>query len=554
MDIKVRIKKSIDADNYIEAIVPSGITVSELVDMFGDGLPHRVLLAAVNNRYRELWHKIESDSKVELYDIRSACAEECYRNSLTMIYLKAAEEVLGSDVKVTVENSLNQGFFSAVKTDSVITQEELDAIEARMREIIAADIPFESGKSKKSKAVDLCRKNCKEEKAALIAESKIEDDVEYYSLGDYYNYFFGYMVPSTGYVELFDIRKYRNGVLVRFPSSISPDYIPEYRDDAKLYEAYAEAKKWRRIMDVEYLADLNRIIREGRASELIEKNEKLQDKKILEIAETIIGSGKRIVLIAGPSSSGKTTFAKRLCEKIQSLGKKTLYLGTDDYFLDRDETPLDADGKPRFEDLDAIDLCLFNEHMNELLAGEMVDLPEFNFVKGEKVFGKRITSIDDEHLIVIEGIHSLNEEMTSEISEEVKLKIYISPLTRLGIDRHNNLSTSDARKLRRMLRDYRTRNNSAAKTISDWQGVRMGEEKNIFPYSNSADIVFNSSVTYETALLKRDVLPLLENIGQNEPEYAEARRLIHFLKYFEVIKDSSSVPQNAILREFLGKE
>ncbi len=548
---KIRLKIDAAKDEWLELERPAGTSLVDLEAEFRDKLPYRVLLAKVNNRYQEMWQQLDADSTVEFYDIRCICGEKVYQYSLMMIYLKAVRDVLG-DVNVTIENSLNQGFFSAIKGDTVITQSELEAVVSRMREIIDADMPFERKFCKREDAINFIRKHEIDEKLRMLEQTDLHEDIEYYQLDDYVNFFFGYMVPSTSYIQIFDLRKYSNGVILRFPNSRCPDSVPEYRDDVKLYEVFSHQKKWRAKAGVRYLADLNEIIRDGRADELIRKNEEMQEEAITEIAEGILSAGKRIILIAGPSSSGKTTFAKRLCAKLAEHGPEPLYLGTDDYFHERQDTPLGPDGQPDFEGLGAIDLELFNRDMNALLSGEKVDIPEFDFVEGKKIFGKRIIGVEPDQRIVIEGIHCLNDEMSSEIPAELKYKIYISPLTRLSIDRHNRLSTSDARMLRRMVRDARTRNYSAAKTLAAWPKVRAGEEKNIFPYSNSADAVFNTSVSYETALLKKYAKPLLEAITPDEPEYAEALRMLYFIKYFDVIEDDSALPDNAILREFVG--
>ncbi len=551
MDIDIRFKTNIDENDFKEITIEAGITIADLISRYCPDRARQVLIAGVDNRYRELCYCLEADCDVVLYDMRTLCAEQTYQHSLIMIYLKAVRDVLG-DIQVSIENSLNQGVFSAIKGGDSVSDADVAAVEARMREIISSDIPFEKGSVAKNDAIRFCMRRGLDEKAALLRESLNDDDVEYYCLDDYSNFFFGYMVPSTSYIDKFDIRRYKQGILLRFPNGRSPDSVPEYRDDVKLYEAFAEAKKWRRSMGVEYLADLNRVIREGGAAELIRKSEELQARNIGKLAEEIASKGKRIILIAGPSSSGKTTFAKRLCAKLSELGPKPLYLGTDDYFLNRSETPVGSDGEPNFEDLEALDLKLFNDNMNALLEGKSVDIPEFDFIEGIKLFGKRITKASPDQPIVIEGIHSLNERLTSEIPAEVKFKIYISPLTRLSIDRHNRLSTSDARMLRRMVRDKQFRNYSASRTLQDWHKVRAGEEKNIFPYSNQADAFFNSSMTYETAALKKYAEPLLKDIKEDDPQYCEARRMLYFIKYFDVIDDDADIPSNSILREFIG--
>ncbi len=550
--MRIRLKLSLEKD-YLEVVKEAPLTIEQLASEYKDELPYTVLLANVNNRHRELWYLIEDDCTIELYDIRTACAEKTYKHSLVMLYLKAAEDVLGEDEYVTIENSLNQGFYSNIRRESIITEEEIEAISTRMQELIDADIPFEFGTEEAGIAARSCAKHDMPEKARLISSLPSDCRVEYYKLCEYRNFFYGYMVPSTRYINIFELRKYRNGVLLRFPNSRSPEQIPEYRDDYKVYEAYADAKQKRRKYDVFYLADLNDKIRNGQAAELIRQCEDDQQKEIVKLADRILESGRRIVMIAGPSSAGKTTFAKKLCSCLQKDGTKApLYLGTDDYFFERGETPLGEDGQPDFEGLRAIDIKLFEEQMNMLMAGEEVDIPEFDFVKGKKVFGNRITRIDDEQLIVIEGIHCLNDELSKDMKREDLFKIYISPLTRLCMDRHNGLSTTDVRMLRRMIRDNRTRNYTAAATLAGWQKVRNGEEKYIFPYSNSADAVFNTSMVYEVGVLKKYAEPLLREITARDSEYGEARRMLYFLEPFAVIRKDDAVPANSLIREFIG--
>ena len=316
--------------------------------------------------------------------------------------------------------------------------------------------------------------------------------------------------------------------------------------------AFGESKKWHKLMGVSYLPDLNKVVEDGEYKELILLSEALHEKKVAEIADTITKGRKRIILIAGPSSSGKTTFARRLCIQLKVNGLKPLYLGTDDYFVERKDTPVDEDGKPNYEDLETIDVSLFNNNMNDLLSGRQVDLPTFDFIRGTKIFGKRITSIRPHQPIVIEGIHALNGKLTREIAEEEKYRIYISPFTQLNIDSHNRIPTTDARMLRRIVRDYLYRGYSARQTIESWPKVRKGEDKNIFPFNGEADVLFNSALIYELALLKKHAQPLLEEITPADPEYSDAQRILKFLNFFRSIEDESMIPNNSILREFIG--
>lgn len=529
----------------------SPITIEELVREYEDQLPYRVVIARVNNKDEELNFVIEEDSAVELLDIRIHSAYVAYQHTVSLIYLKAVRDVLG-DVVVEIDNSLNKGLYTTIKGDVDVSEEQVTAISNRMEEIIAADTPIIKHEFTKEEAVELCKTHRLPVKERLLSKNSEITKAKFYAIDDYMNFFYGLMAPSAGYVEKFDIRKYADGILVRFPYPTEPDKMPEYIDDKNLHLAFSEAKKWQQLLGVNYLPDLNDKIAEGKGQDMILLCEALHEKKIAEMADMITKGRKRIVLIAGPSSSGKTTTAKRLCLQLRVNGLEPLYMGTDDYFVERTETPLDENGKPNYEDLEALDIDLFNSNMNDLLAGKTVDLPEFDFMTGSKVFGKRVMSIKEDQPIVIEGIHALNGKLTEFIDDREKFRIYISPFTQLNIDTHNRVPTTDARMLRRMVRDYKYRNKSAAATIEQWAQVRAGEDKNIFPFNGAADVVFNTALAYELAVLKKYAEPLLEEIKADQPEYCEAVRLLKFIRFFDIIEDEKAIPNNSILREFIG--
>lgn len=488
------------------------------------------------------------------FRINNIVDEHAYHNTAVFIYLKSVKDVLGDvAVDVRIGNSLNQGYFSSIeKADGELTTGDIHKISSRMKVLVEHDVPITVESIPVSKAMERWTNRGYREKAALLEGRDPDELIEIAESDGYRNCLYGKMLPSAGYISKFEIRPYRKGLLLRLPRVQTPDEVPSYRDDDKIYEAYAESKRMRKATGIKYLADLNKAIREGKADEIIRMSEEHQRKQLEEFAEKIVSEGKKIVLIAGPSSSGKTTTAKRICEEIAKRVGEPLYLGTDDYFVERSETPIGADGKPDFEGLNALDLNLFNTQMEDLFAGKEVDIPEFDFIEGKKIFGKRKTSLKENQIIVIEGIHSLNDVLTERIDPSWKFKIYISPLTQLGIDRHNRISTADARLLRRMVRDNQFRGYNAEATIDTWPKVRAGECVNIFPYSSSADVVFNSSTVYETNLLRKYAEPLLTAIGKESPQYEEAQRILGFMKYFEVIDSADAVPQNSILREFIG--
>lgn len=548
--MEIKLFKSPRADFEI-VNVEGPVTGAQLVQRFGEGLPYDILAVRIDQQVKALNEVIDKECQVELLDMRNHSANLIYQRSLSLIYLKAMEDVLGK-VTVLIENSLNKGLFTEVKMPVVITDEQLAAVSDRMQELIGANLPIVKEQVSREEAIDILRDRGYVKKAELLESRPALETATLYGLDGYKNFFYGEMVPSTGYIRYFELRKYHRGVILRFPYPTDPGRIPDYVDETKLCSAFGESKKWHSLLDVAFLSDLNKTVFDGRYKEIVLLSEALHEKKLAEIADEICREGKRIVLIAGPSSSGKTTTARRLCIQLQVNGKKPLYLGTDDYFVERGETPLDANGEPDFEVLEAVDIPLFNDHMNRLLAGEEVDLPTFDFINGTKVYGNRITSVGANQPIVIEGIHALNGELTKYIDDEWKYKVYISPFVQLNMDNHNRIPTTDARMIRRMVRDYRYRGKSARMTIGEWPKVRRGEDKYIFPFNGEADVLFNSALAYELPILKKYAQPLLAEISPDEPEYSEAQRLLQMLYFVESYDDDTVVPNNSILKEFIG--
>ena len=560
--------------------IKEGMTLEELVKEQGP-FKYDILLARVNGIDTELTEKLNEGDTVKLLDMRMQSANIAYQRGVTFIYLIAVREVFrklgieGADAEI--DNSLNKGFFTRVRPvrgltrkdqdaaqdviQQLLTEEVVSRIEARMHELVAMNLPIRKSLVSIEEGVQIWSEGGYGEKVKLLEEVSDPDFMPaFYTIDvptedgpeSYVNYFFGPMVPSTGYIRLFELRKYHKGILLRYPYYSSPDEIPEYVDDSKIYGAFSEEHRWLHLLGIRHLPDMNDLISQGGAKDTILLSEALHEKKIAEIADEIKGKKKRIILIAGPSSSGKTTFAKRLCIQMRVIGLRPIYMGTDDYFVNRDDMELDENGEKDYESLNAVDIDLFCSNMNDLLAGKEVDIPEFDFIKGEKIFGKRLTRIDKDQLIVIEGIHALNSKLTEQIPDETKFKIYISPLAQLNIDIHNRVPTTDVRMLRRMVRDYNFRGHSAAATIDGWPKVRGGEDKNIFPYNGAADVLFNSTLAYEIGLLKKYAEPLLEEITPDQPEYGEARRLLDFFRFFRTIENEKDVPNNSILREFIG--
>lgn len=527
------------------------ITVEEIVEELQPELPYEIIACLIHHEFQRLNYLIEEDTEVELSDIRDKGTYKIFQSSLLMLYIKAVHDVLGSDVGVLVNNALNRGIYTTIKSSNV-TKNTVVKIENRMFELVEMDLPFEENKMPREEMLELLKEKGNKSSHQTLKHLPDLKYINLYSLGTELELFYTPLTTRTSHLKNFELRRYKNGILLRFAQPDCPGEIPPYENEEMLYKAFAEETRWGKITGIQYSWDVNKMILRNQYVDLILLTEALHEKKISEIATQIYKSKKRIILIAGPSSSGKTTFAKRLCMQLRVNGLRPLYLGTDDYFVERTETPIGPDGKPNFEDLEALDIKLFTSQMNDLLEGKKVDIPTFNFIEGKKKYGDRITSIDASQPIVIEGIHALNPELTKGIADEEKYHIYISPLTQLNIDEHNRISTTDARMLRRIVRDYQFRGYSAANTIKAWPSVRRGEEKNIFPYYNRADTFFNSQCLYELAALKKIARPLLEEIKPEDEAYSDAQRMLEFLEYFVELEDFSAIPNNSIMREFIG--
>jgi uridine kinase len=531
--------------------IKEGATYETLAEQVADQLPYPVYAAKRNNVVERLTEPVKENTIVELLDLRNRSAELVYQNSVSLLYIKAVQDVLGK-VPVLIEHSLNKGVYTEIKHNCPITERHLNIIRKRMEQLVNMDLPLVRHVVDRDVAMRLLRESNMQEKIRILEASPQLEQVKFYSLGDLRDFFYATMVPSTRYLTLFDIRKYKKGVLLRFPQASAPDRMPPYVDDKKMSEAFAEASRWQDLLGISYVCDLNEKINSNKIKEVIQLSEALHEKRVVEVAYQVAKEGKRMILISGPSSSGKTTFARKLRIQLQVRGLHPLYLGTDDYFVERSQTPMDEFGHPNYEDLDALDVDLFNQDMNDLLAGKETDLPTFDFLTGEKKFGLRKTVLAPGDPIIIEGIHALNPALTPSVPEEEKFSIYISPLTQLNIDDHNRIPTTDSRMLRRLVRDHQYRGKSAQGTIREWTKVRAGEDKNIFPYNSQADVFFNSVHIYELAVLKKYAEPLLLSITPEEPEYGEASRMLRFLRFFNTVEDDTVISNTSIIREFIG--
>ena len=551
--VKVSIKKD-NTDQIVEKTYPVGTTYEQIAEEFQEEYNGLIALVISNGKIRELTKKVEKDCVISFLTLKDNIGHKTYERTATMMLIKAVYDVLEKDQhvkQVKVEFAIGQGFFCSVDGDFKITQPFVDRINERMTEMVAQRIPIEKKSYPVDDAVKLFEEQGMEDKVKLFRYRR-SSTVNVYELDGYYDYYYGYMLPDTGYMKYFNVIAYEDGLMLILPYTKQPDKIEFFEPRENLFHTLRESTVWNQYNGIDTVGDLNEWVCHGNLAELILVQEAEQERKIGEIAKDIVNrGGVKFVMIAGPSSSGKTTFSHRLSIQLRTLGMVPHPIALDNYFVNRENTPLDEHGNYNFECLEAIDVELFNQNMCELLAGKAVELPEFNFLTGQREYHGNVMKLGAEDILVIEGIHGLNDKMSYALPNDSKYKIYISALTSLNVDAHNRIPTTDGRLLRRMVRDARTRGASAKKTISMWPSVRKGEEENIFPYQESADAMFNSVLIYELAVLKQYAEPLLFCIDKDEPEYFEAKRLLKFLEYFLGI-DSTNLPQNSICREFIG--
>ena len=529
-----------------------GTTYLQIARDFQDQYDCDILMASVNGRLRELHRRLEKEADIVFLTARDKAGLNSYRRSLLFLLMKAWYDEFGRDEvnQLTACFTFGNGLYIERIDERQITQEELDRTEARMREIVNEDLVIDKHSISTDDAIDMFRRHGMPDKERLF-HFRTASSVNVYSLENYVNYFYGYMVPSTGYIRVFALQPYDRGFVLNSPTKQDPGSVPALAASRKLFEIQISSEKWSRMLGINDVGVLNEAISRGETRDIILMQEALQEKRIGDIAETIVKSGRKIVMIAGPSSSGKTTFSHRLSIQLAALGMRPHPVEADNYFVNRENTPKDENGEYDFECLEAIDVKQFNEDMLRLLQGETVEIPRFNFVTGKREYkGDRLT-LGPEDVLVIEGIHCLNDKMSASLPADKKFRIYISALTQLNIDNHNRVPTTDGRLIRRIIRDARKRGTSARETIHRWDSVRRGEEKNIFPYQEDADVMFNSALVYELAVLKQFAEPLLISIPRDCEEYQEAKRLLKFLDYFLGVT-SEQVPGNSLLREFIG--
>jgi uridine kinase len=507
--------------------------------------------ARVNNEVFHLQKKVTENSHIQFLDLGTEDGYRIYTRTISLVFIMACKELFPEDT-VTIEQFLGNGLYAEFQEGKSLGYSDIEKLKKIMRKIIDKDLPIRREAVTYDEAISLFKEQGHHDKIRLY-KTLNKEQVQIYRVGDYIDSFHGYLAPSTGYIKYFDLKYYHPGVIILFPTRESKTSIPEFKEQKKLAKVFQEANRWADILDLGFVGSLNEKIHNGEIEEIIKVNEALHEKKIANIADLICEDDDiKVILIAGPSSSGKTTFSKRLAVHLKVNGKRPIAISLDDYFVDREKTPLNDKGEYDFESIEAIDLKLLNEDLLKLLEGKEVELPRFNFITGKReMSGKRI-KLDKDHPIILEGIHGLNPRLTAYIPERNKFKIYVSALTQLNIDAHNRISTTDTRLIRRMVRDYKFRGNDVFRTFQMWRGVVEGEGINIFPYQEEADIMFNSALVYELSVLKKYAVPLLEKVDNTSPYYSESKRLLKFLKYFEPIEDERAIPANSILREFIG--
>lgn len=531
----------------------SGTTYRQIAEEWQEQYENDIVLVFVNGRLQELFKTLKEDCIIRFETTGDPIGHKTYKRSMSLMLVKAIYDVAEVDTikKVRIHYSVSKGYYCTIEGNVNLNQEFLTRVEARMQEMVSMDMPINKRTIHTSEAIALFGQHGMYDKERLFRYRRVSK-VNIYSMNEFEDYYYGYMVPSAGYLKYFKLFLYDEGFVIQMPEQSAPKVVPPFEPQNKLFQVLKESTKWGDMQGIETVGALNDKITKSDVHETVLVQEALQEKKIAEIAAQIAKRPElKFILIAGPSSSGKTTFSHRLSVQLRANGLVPHPIAVDNYFVEREENPRDETGAYDYECLEAVDVKLFNQQLQDLLAGKEVVIPNFNFVTGHKEYGTKTKKLGPNDVLVIEGIHCLNPKLTEHLPDENKFRIYISALTQLNIDEHNRIPTTDGRLLRRIVRDARTRGASAQKTINMWPSVRRGEERNIFPYQEEADVMFNSALIYELAVLKIYVEPLLFGISPDVPEYQEAKRLLKFLDYFVGI-GSENVPTNSLLREFIG--
>lgn len=532
---------------------PKGTTYEQIAGEFQAQYDNMIALVLANGKIRELFKTVDKDCELSFFTLKDDVGHKTYVRTATMMLMKAVADVAGYEnaQKCKVEFSIGRGYYVRGLEDFNVTPELVDRIKTRMQQLVAEKTPIGKKAYPLAEAMELFREKGMKDKEKLFRYRR-SSYVNIYEIAGYYDYYYGYMLPDAGYMQWFDLIPYEEGMMLLLPGKKTPTLVEPFAPREKLFRTLVETENWCKKVGIENVGDLNDRICNGSLSEMILIQEAEQERRIGEIAKDIVNrGGVKFIMIAGPSSSGKTSFSHRLSIQLRTQGLVPHPIALDDYFVNRDKTPRDEKGDYNFECLEAIDIEQFNQDMTRLLAGETVELPTFNFKTGMREYKGNFKTLGAEDVLVIEGIHGLNDKMSYSLPGESKYKIYISALTSINVDEHNRIPTTDGRLIRRMVRDARTRGTSAKRTIQMWPSVRRGEEENIFPFQESADAMFNSVLIYELAVLKQYAEPILFSITPDEPEYFEAKRILKFLDYFLGVS-SESVPNNSVCREFIG--
>ena len=538
-------------DGVSELSVPAGTKFIDIAPQYQENYDSRIIGAIYNNEFCDLMKEIPGDGKIEFFTMQNKDGYLFYLRSILFVLIKAAKEIFPHAI-LHIEYSIGNGYYCWFEGLDWLEAGDVERISAKMKEMIDADLPFVRQNVPTEQAIEEFRKQDLLDKVSLFKIRK-QPRTNIYWLGKTVGYFSGYLLPSTSYCNKFKLMHYKNGIVLIIPSASAPDTVPEFQDSPKYFDIIQEHSEWLDVLELDTCAKLNDWIRRGYSKKIILLCEALHEKKLAKIADEIYRRRKmvRIVSIAGPSSSGKTTTANRLCIQLRVNGIKPFLISLDDYFIDRDKTPLDEKGEHDFESLSAINIELFNKNLNDLMQGREVTLPRYDFKTGKSCSDGRTITLPENGVLVIEGIHGLNPNLYADVPKYSVYKIYVSALTALNIDNHNRIPTTDGRLIRRMVRDFQYRGHSPIDTLKRWASVRNGEDRNIFPYQENADAMFNSTFVCEFSILKKYAEPLLREIPTDIPEYREAKRLLKFLSFFEEI-DDSTLPLNSILREFVG--
>lgn len=543
--IKIRCK-----NNKKIGKITKGSTIFDAYNKLNVSLPYPPICAKVNNKVQSLSTTLYKDYDIEFLDITSSSGSRAYCRSLFFVLSKAVRDIF-PDTPVVIDIPVSNGYYCYLDTDRKITKRDVDRIRRQMQKIIDAHLPFKKIEALTEDAIKLFEERRDPSKVKLL-KSLGTIYTHYYDLDGYYDFYYGALVENTADLYLFGLEKYFDGILLRTPSKQNPQELGELIQQPKMFEIFKEQHRWQKILGVTTVGDFNIAVEKGYATDLINISEALQEKKISQISDMITSrKGVKVVLISGPSSSGKTTFSKRLSLQLVVNGKRPVPVSLDDYFVDRSRTPRDESGDYDYESLYALDLKLLNRQLKQLFAGKEVELPKYDFKTGTSTPSGRKLKLNDNDILILEGIHALNPELTKDIPDENKFRVYASALTSILLDWHNYIPTTDNRLLRRIIRDYKYRGTSAEQTILRWPSVRAGENKWIFPYQENADVMFNTALLFEIGVIKSQAEPLLEHVPENSEAYSEAYRLRKFLNYFKTIPNHE-IPPTSLIREFLG--